>query len=82
MYKIYVIKQRRGGSERVAGSETSTHYAAAAAAAFWAAYNDPRFNSDAFLLLLTRDSKQIAAHRFMSVPGDRDYVAPGEELPL
>ncbi|MIW33669.1 hypothetical protein B7N59_21105 [Salmonella enterica subsp. enterica] len=82
MYKIYVLKQRRGGSERVAGSESTTHYASVANAAFWAAYNDPQFNSDAYLLLVTRDHKQVAAYRFTSTPGDRDYVAPGEELPL
>ncbi|EDR7342116.1 hypothetical protein QE95_003848 [Salmonella enterica subsp. salamae] len=82
MYKIYVIKQRRGGSERVAGSETTTYYPAAAIAGFWAAYNDPQFDSDSYLLLITHNHKQVAAHRFKSLPGDRDHIAPGTELAL
>lgn len=80
MYRIYVIKQRRGGSERVAGSESATHYPAAAAAAFWSAYNDPRFDSPDYLLLLTRNGQQIAAHRFTSQPGEKDHIAPETEL--
>lgn len=82
MYKVYVIRQRRGGSERVAGSETTTHYPAAATAAFWSAYADPRFDSSEYLLLLTKDHKQLLAHRFKSAPGDRDYTAPDSELKI
>ena len=82
MYKVYVIKQRPGGSERVAGSETTTHYPAAAAAGFWAAYHDPRWQTPEHLLLLTHNHQQRAAYRFCSSPGERDYVAPDQEIKL
>ncbi|QHM73253.1 hypothetical protein C7M51_03598 [Mixta intestinalis] len=81
-YKIYVLKQRPGGSERMQGSETTTWYPDVARAAFWAAYHDSRFQSREFLLLLTSNHKQIAAYRFTSQPGERDYVAPDKELNL
>jgi hypothetical protein len=81
-YKIYVIKQRKGGSERVQGSETTTYYPDVARAAFWAAYNDPRFTTSDFLLLLTSEHKQICAYRFTSKPGDRDYIESGQEIIL
>ncbi|MBK4716025.1 MULTISPECIES: hypothetical protein [Tenebrionibacter/Tenebrionicola group] len=82
MYKIYVIKQRRGGSERVAGSQTSTYSPDIAIAAFRAAYSDPRWQSPEYLLLLTQSHQQRAAFRFGSSPGERDYIAPDQEILL
>lgn len=82
MYKIYVIKQWPGGSERQSGSETTTSYPGIAKAAFWAAYNDERFNGAEYLLLLTENHKKIAVYRFASKPGERDYIAPDEEIEL
>ncbi|CAM3946543.1 hypothetical protein PLGE761_02410 [Pluralibacter gergoviae] len=81
-YKIYVIRQRAGGSERIAGSETTTSYPDVAVAAFWAAYHDARFQTPEHLLLLTADRQQRLAFRFNSQPGQRDYVAPDQEIVL
>lgn len=78
MYRVYVIKQRTGGSEVLPDTRTQTPSFAAAAAAFWALYGQP-FDG-AHLLLMSRDNRQINAHRYGTQPGDRDYVAPGGAL--
>ena len=82
MYKIYVLKQRRGGSERVGGSQTNSEYAAVARAGWQAAYSDPRWQTPEHLLLLTCQKEKLYVHRFGSVPGDPDYVAPDKDLIL
>ncbi|CAK6496288.1 hypothetical protein PANNVG_02903 [Pantoea sp. Nvir] len=82
MYKIYVIKQRRGGSERVPGSQTQSEYADVARAGWRAAYYDLRWQTSEHLLLLTHKNEKLYVHRFGSAPGDADYVAPDEDLSL
>lgn len=78
MYKVYVVKQRRTGSETLTETRTNTPAFAAAEAAFWT------LRSQAFdarhLLLMTRDGEKLNVHRFESQPGDEDYVAPGSPL--
>lgn len=78
MYRVYVVKQRTGGSEVLAHTKTSSPSHAAAKAAFWDLYEEP-FGSD-HLLLMSRDRQQINAYRYQSNPGDRDYIAPGSDL--
>lgn len=78
MYKVYVIRQQKGGSEVLTETRTATPLFAAAAAAFWALYETPLDTSH--LLLMTRDNRQINAYRFGSAPGDRDYLPPGANL--
>lgn len=78
MYRVYIIKQRKGGSEVLAGTRTQTASFAAAVAAFWELYGQP-FDST-HLLLMSRDNRQINAYRFGSQPGERDYVEPGGSL--
>lgn len=79
MYRVYVLKQRSGGSEVRSETRTATPSAAAAHAAFWALYAE--VFDPSHLLLLTRDKRQLAAHRYQSAPGDRDHVPPGAALP-
>lgn len=78
MYRVYVIQQRKDGSEVVAETRTQTPSFDAAAAAFWSLH---RASYDStHLLLMSRDGKQINAYRYGSQPGERDYIAAGDEL--
>ena len=78
VYKIYVIRQRNGGSEVLTDSRTITPSAAAAAAA-WADLYGQDYDQT-HLLLLTQDGAKLAVHRYGSKPGDEAYVAPGNPL--
>lgn len=72
MYKVYVIKQRRGGSEVLNDTRTSTPSREAAITAFRLAWATP-YTQD-HLLLLTHDGEKLAVHRYGSMPGDPNYV--------
>lgn len=78
MYRVYVIKQRAGGSEVLAATRTQTPAFAAAAAAFHALQAQD-FDA-AHLLLMSLDNRQINAYRYGSRPGERDYLALGADL--
>lgn len=78
MYRVYVIRQRKGGSEVLRDTRTQTPSFNAAAAAFWALY-DGDYDSN-HLLLMSHGNRQINAYRYGSRPGERDYLAPGEDL--
>lgn len=78
MYRVYVLKQRRGGSEVVTATRTQTPSFSAAKAAFWELYTADY--DDSHLLIMSRDNRQLNAYRFRSSPGERDYLAPGSEL--
>ena len=78
MYRVYVIKQRAGGSEVLPATRTQTPVFAAAAAAF-GALQEQEFDA-AHLLLMTLDNHQLNAYRYGSRPGERDYLAPGTPL--
>lgn len=79
MYRVYVLKQRSGGSEVLSDTRTSTPSAAAAHAAFRSLCSAQLDASH--LLLMTRDKRQIAAYRYQSEPGDPDYISPDAPLP-
>lgn len=78
MYKIYVIKQRKGGSEVLSDTATHTHNFTVAQTAFWALHQQPFDNKH--LLLMTKNSKQINAYRYQSQENDRDYLPYGATL--
>lgn len=80
MYRVYVLKQRKGGSEVLAATRTQTPNFEAAAAAFWALYRAEAEYDSQHLLLMSRDNRQINAYRYGSQPGDRDYLSPASEL--
>lgn len=78
MYRVYVLKQRQGGSEVLPDTRTQTPAFPAAAAAFHALQAQPY---DAHhLLLMSLNNKQINAYRFGSQPGERDYMEQGAAL--
>lgn len=72
MYKIYVIKQRKGGSEVLPESRTSTPSREAAIAAFKDA--QAKGYTPDHVLLLTHDGEKLAVHRYGTLPGDPDYA--------
>lgn len=78
MYRVYVIQQRKGGSQVLPDTRTQTPVFEAAAAAFRALQAQPLDPSH--LLLMSVDNRQINAYRFGSQPGERDYLAPGADL--
>ncbi len=78
MFKVYVVKQKRGGSEVLKDTRSATPSRAAALAAWGDLYARP-FDSR-HLLLLTEDGTKLAVFRYQSGPGDADYLPPGDPL--
>lgn len=78
MYRVYVLKQRKGGSEVITDTKTQTNSFAVAVSAFWELYKQP-FDSK-HLLLMSKDNKQINAYRYQSKFGERDFLELGADL--
>lgn len=78
MYKVYVIKQNKKGSEVLVETRTNTNSFIVARFAFWQLFNQ-KFD-ETHLLLMTKNNKQINSYRFKSKVGDRDYLAENTEL--
>lgn len=78
MYRVYIIKQRQGGSEVLPDTRTQTPLFAAAAAAFHALQAQAYDSSH--LLLMSLGNRQINAYRFGSRPGERDYLEQAAPL--
>ncbi|MEB4590103.1 hypothetical protein VSS37_03840 [Candidatus Thiothrix sp. Deng01] len=80
MYKVYLLKKTRSGTEVMKGLSTETPSAAAATAAFWDLRHQPDLQGQPILLLMTKDKEKLNRHWFNREPGDEQYVLPGEEL--
>lgn len=80
MYKVYIIKKRKGGSEVLKETKTDTHIQAVAEAAFWALRNDEQYQNKKLLLLMTENGKQLNAHWFDRSSGDDEYVEDNQAL--
>ena len=78
MFKVYVVKQKRGGSEVLKDTRSATPSRAAATAAWAELYNKP-FDAR-HLLLLTENGTKIAVFRYQTQPGDPDYLPAGDPL--
>lgn len=78
MYRVYVLKQRKGKSEVLTETRTQTSSFIAACAAFWELYKQPYDNHH--LLLMTKDKQQLNAYRYGSQKGDRDYLTEDDVL--
>ncbi|MCX8663090.1 MULTISPECIES: hypothetical protein [unclassified Gilliamella] len=77
-YRIYVLKQRRGGSDILIETRTNTTSFEIAKAAFWQLYNQNYDNRH--LLLMTCNSKKINVYRYQSKPDDDCYINTDSEL--
>jgi hypothetical protein len=77
-YRVYVLKQRKGGSEILAETRTNTTDFEIAKAAFWQLYNQ-QYDSK-YLLLMTCNSKKINVYRYQSKKGDDCYLSKDAEL--
>lgn len=71
-YRIYVLKQRKGGSEILPETRTNTTNFEIAKAAFWQLYNQDY--DGRHLLLMTCNSKKINVYRYQSKKGDDCYL--------
>lgn len=71
IYRVYVIKQRKGGSEIITQLSTKTPFFTSACEAFLELYKLP-FDKK-HLVLMTKNNKQINAYRYESISGERDY---------
>lgn len=71
IYRVYVIKQRKGGSEIITQLSTKTPFFTSACEAFLELYKLP-FDKN-HLVLMTKNNKQINAYRYESRSGERDY---------
>lgn len=78
LYRIYVLKQRRGGSEIVAETKTNTSKFEIAKLVFWYLYNQDYNNKH--LLLMTCNGKRINIYRYQSQLGDDCYLPANSEL--
>lgn len=77
-YRIYVLKQRKGGSEVLLEMRTNTASFEVAKTAFWQLYNMQYDNKH--LLLMTCNSKKINVYRYQSKLGDDGYLSVDSEL--
>lgn len=75
MFKVYVVRQKTGGSEVLKETRTTTPSPGAAAAA-WAYLYEQAYSPE-HILLITQDGAKIAVHRYGSHPGD-DNFSPRE----
>lgn len=80
MFKIYILKKRKGGSEVLKHTKTDTPIKAVAEAAFMTLRNDTDYQGQNLLLLATRNGQQVAAHWFNRQPGDEEYVSHDQKL--
>ena len=78
MYRVYVLKQRKGGSEVLTDTRTQTHSFAVAQAAFWELYQ--RDFDHRHLLLMSKDNQQLYVYRYQSQIGDENFMELGAEL--
>jgi hypothetical protein len=78
IYRIYIIKQRRGGSEIIKSLSTKTPFFSVAKLAFLELYK-LQFDKN-HLLLMSKNNKQINAYRYQSKFGDRDYFDEKMEI--
>lgn len=78
MYRVYVLKQRKGGSEVLTDTRTQTHSFAVAQAAFWELYQ--RDFDHRHLLLMSKDNQKLYVYRYQSQIGDENFMELGAEL--
>lgn len=78
VYKVYVVKQRRGGSEVVKGLKTQTPFFSSAKAAFFELYSMD-FSKN-HLILMTKNHAVINSYRYHSTIGDINYFDETMEL--
>lgn len=70
-YRVYILKQCKNGSEVLKDLSTQTPFFSCAKIAFLELYK-LQFDKN-YLILMTKNNKQINAYRYQSIAGDRDY---------
>ena len=82
MYRVYVLKRRKGGSELIDGTRTNTPSPTAAKAAFLDLRRNTEFEGKNYILLMTKDKEKLNVHLFNSQPGDDAYFDLDQEPKL
>ncbi|OCG76842.1 hypothetical protein A9G42_06795 [Gilliamella sp. Nev6-6] len=77
-YRVYVLRQRRGGSEILLETRTNTANFEIAKVAFWQLYHQHYDNKH--LLLMTCNSKKINVYRYQSKTDDDCYISTDDTL--
>lgn len=77
-YRVYILKQRKNGSEVLKDFNTITPFFSCAKIAFLELYK-LQFDKN-YLILMTKNNKQINAYRYQSIVGDSDYFDEKMEL--
>ena len=78
MYRVYVLKQRKGGSEVLTDTRTQTHSFAVAKAAFGELFQ--RDFDHRHLLLMSKDNQKLYVYHYQSQQGDEKFIELGAEL--
>lgn len=77
-YRVYILKQRKNGSEVLKDFSTQTPFFSCAKLAFLELYK-LQFDKN-HLVLMTKNNKQINSYRYHSIIGERDYFDEKMEL--
>ena len=80
MYKVYLLRKTKSGTEVIKESRTETPSASAASAAFWELRNQQDLQGQPVLLLMTKDKEKLNRHWFNRQPGEEQYIPSGSEL--
>lgn len=78
VYRIYVVNEKKSGSEVVLETRTQTGMFGVAQSAFWYLY-DQDFDKR-HLLLMSKNNKKINSYQYQSKPGDDGYLDKGSAL--
>lgn len=82
MYKIYLKRKTRHGSEVDSASRTTTPSPQAAEAAYRGLISRTEFAGQPVAAVLSLNNRHLMYHRFDRGPGDADYVASEDEIKL
>lgn len=82
MYKIYLKRKAKHGSEVDPASRTTTPNPEAAESAYRALLRREDLAGQPVAAVLSLDNRHLMYHRFDRGPGDADYVAPDAEIRL
>jgi len=82
MYKIYLKRKTKSGSEVDTSTRTTTTSPIAAEAAFRELIKRNDLDGENAAAVLSLNNRQLMYHRFDRLPGDVDYVAPDDEIKL
>lgn len=73
MYKVYLVKRRKGGSEIIKETSTKTPSFEAAKLAFLELRKQSQYEGQNIILLMTKDKAKLNKHLFNVPKGDEAF---------